>query len=91
MQDEPEAGACFSHKMSLKGRTRILGIDHQHARRKEIKSEEIQASLEASEEVRFHARDRGELSGWINQILRQQDYGRLKRRGRGLVRQYWRR
>ncbi len=35
MQDEPEAGACFSHKMSLKGRTRMLGIDHQHGRRKE--------------------------------------------------------
>jgi len=35
MQDEPEAGTCFSHKMSLKGRFRMLGIDHQHGRRRE--------------------------------------------------------
>jgi len=32
MQDEPEAGTCFSHKMSLKGGFRMLGIDHQHGR-----------------------------------------------------------
>src|SRR5579864_3121232 len=35
MQDEPEAGTCFSHKMSPKGRFRMLGIDHQHGRRRE--------------------------------------------------------
>src|ERR1700732_5372322 len=34
MQDEPEAGTCFSHKMSLKGRFRMLGIDHQYGRRR---------------------------------------------------------
>jgi hypothetical protein len=68
MQDEPEAGACFSHKMSLKGRTRMLGIDHQHAS--------------------FQAQDWGELYGWVNQILRQQDYEHLQPRGKGRVRQY---
>src|SRR5437588_2543807 len=35
IQDEPEAGSCFSHKMSLKRRFRMLGIDHQHGRRRE--------------------------------------------------------
>jgi transposase InsO family protein len=55
---------------------------------KKLSLEQIQAFLEASEEVRFQAQDRGELYGWVNRILRQQDYGRLKRRGRGLVRQY---
>ncbi len=55
---------------------------------KKLSLEQIQAFLEASEEVCFQAQDRGELYGWVNQILRQQDYGRLKRRGRGLVRQY---
>src|SRR6266436_767340 len=34
MQDEPEGGACFSYKMSLKERIRMLGIDHQHGRRR---------------------------------------------------------
>ncbi len=33
MQDEPEAGHGFSHKMSLKGvGVGMLGIDHQHGR-----------------------------------------------------------
>src|SRR6476469_9262687 len=30
MQDEPEPGAGFSYKMSLKERIGMLGIDHQH-------------------------------------------------------------
>ena len=34
MPDEPEAGPWFSHKMSLKRRFRMLGIDHQHGRRR---------------------------------------------------------
>ena len=32
MQDEPELGAGFSYKMSLKERIGMLGIDHQHGR-----------------------------------------------------------
>lgn len=50
--------------------------------------EQIRAWVEASEEVRFHSQDRGELYEWVNQTLRQQDYGRLKRAGKGLVRRY---
>jgi hypothetical protein len=76
MQDEPE------------GKNPHAGDDHQHARRKGICLEEIQAFWEASEEVCFQAQDRGELYGWVKQSLRQQDCGRLKRRGRGLVRKY---
>jgi transposase InsO family protein len=50
--------------------------------------EQIRAWVEASEEVRFHCQDRGELYEWVNQTLRQQDYGRLRRGGKGLVRRY---
>src|SRR5215470_483513 len=50
--------------------------------------EQIQAWLEASGEVRFQAQNREELYGWMNQTLRQQDYERLKRYGKGLVRRY---
>src|SRR6202790_361988 len=50
--------------------------------------EQIRALVEASEEVRFHSQDRGELYEWVNRTLRQQDYGRLKRGGKGLVRRY---
>ncbi len=36
MQDEPEGGVSFSHKMSLKGGgVSMLGIDHPHARRQD--------------------------------------------------------
>ena len=31
MQDEPEAEIGFSYKMSLKERSRMLGIENQHA------------------------------------------------------------
>lgn len=50
--------------------------------------EQIRAWVQASEEVRFQSQDRGELYEWVNQTLRQQDYGRLKRGGKGLVRRY---
>ena len=48
--------------------------------------EQIQAFLEASGEVHFQARNRQELYGWVDRVLRHQDYGRLQRRGKGLVR-----
>lgn len=50
--------------------------------------EQMQALVEASGEVRFQAKDRGELYGWVNRNLRQQDYGRLKRDGKGLLKRY---
>jgi transposase InsO family protein len=50
--------------------------------------EQIRAFLEASGEVRFQAHNRGELYEWVNQTLGQQDYGHLKREGKGLVRRY---
>jgi transposase InsO family protein len=50
--------------------------------------EQIRALVEASGEVRFRCQNRGELYKWVNRTLRQQDYGRLKRSGKGLVRRY---
>jgi hypothetical protein len=50
--------------------------------------EEIQAFLEASEEVGFKGRNREEVYAWVNQALRGQGYQDLKRRGRGLIRRY---
>lgn len=50
--------------------------------------EQIRALVEASGEVRFQSQDRGELYKWVNRTLRQQDYSRLKRSGKGLVRRY---
>jgi transposase InsO family protein len=50
--------------------------------------EQIQAFLEGSGELCFQAEDRQELYRWVNQSLREQDYGRLKRSGKGVVRRY---
>ena len=55
---------------------------------KKLSLEQIQAFLDGSEEVGFQAQDRTELYRWINQTLRQQDYGELKRSGKGIVRRY---
>lgn len=56
--------------------------------RKKLSLEQIQAFLDGSEEAGFQAQGRRELYGWINEILRQQDYGGLKRKGKGLLRHY---
>ncbi|HEX3587547.1 MAG TPA: integrase [Candidatus Angelobacter sp.] len=53
-----------------------------------LSPEQIRAFLEGSGEVRFQAQDKQELYSWVNQTLRQQDYGRLKRQAKGLVRRY---
>jgi hypothetical protein len=50
--------------------------------------EEIQAFLEASEEVGFKGRNREEVYAWVNRALRGQRYQDLKRRDRGLIRRY---
>jgi transposase InsO family protein len=53
-----------------------------------LSMEQIQAFLEGSTEVRFHCQERGDLYGWVNQTLRRQDYGHLKRQNKGVVRRY---
>jgi transposase InsO family protein len=53
-----------------------------------LSREQIRAFLEGSGEVQFKATDRREVYEWVNQTLRQQDYGRLKREGKGLIRRY---
>jgi transposase InsO family protein len=50
--------------------------------------EQMRAFLEASEEVGFKGRNREEVYGWVNEILRQQRYQELRRKARGLVRRY---
>src|ERR1039457_2469724 len=36
IQDEPGARPCFSYKMSLEERSRMLGVDHQRASTREV-------------------------------------------------------
>jgi transposase InsO family protein len=50
--------------------------------------EQIRAFLEASNAVRFEAKDRSQVYEWVNGTLREQGYERLARAGKGLVRKY---
>jgi transposase InsO family protein len=50
--------------------------------------EQIRAFLEGSEEVEFAARNQGEVYQWTERILLDQEYHRLPKIGKGIVRQY---
>jgi transposase InsO family protein len=56
--------------------------------KRQMSLEQIQAFLEASDEVRFEARNRDELYRWLEQTLREQRWSELKRDRRGLIRRY---
>lgn len=56
--------------------------------KRQMSLEQIQAFLEASDEVCFEAKNREELYGWVEQTLGEQRWSELKRISRGLVRRY---
>jgi transposase InsO family protein len=49
---------------------------------------QIRAFLEGSQELQFEARDRAERYRWMERTLVEQEYARLGRRDKGLVRMY---
>jgi hypothetical protein len=49
---------------------------------------QIRAFLEASGEVQFEGQNRTEVYGWVNSTLRQHDYERMGRSGKGLLRRF---
>ncbi len=50
--------------------------------------EQIRVFLEASHEVQFRAEGRTDIYAWVERTLRQQDYPKLNRNNKGLVRLY---
>lgn len=50
--------------------------------------EQIRAFVEGSSEIEFKGRNREEVYGWVNEVLRHQRYEDLGRSGKGLVRAY---
>jgi transposase InsO family protein len=50
--------------------------------------EQIRAFLEASDEVAFEGRNREEVYGWVNEVLKEHRYDELGRAERGLLRSY---
>ena len=49
---------------------------------------QMQAFLESSQEVHFHAEGRTDIYAWVDRTLRQQNYPKLSRAHKGLVRGY---
>jgi transposase InsO family protein len=54
----------------------------------QLSLEQIRAFVEGSHEIEFKARNREEVYGWVDELLRQQRYEELGRAGKGLVRAY---
>jgi hypothetical protein len=48
----------------------------------------FEAFLNASEEIRFEGENREQVYGWVEQVLRQQQYEKQGRKARGLLRRY---
>ena len=49
--------------------------------------EQIAAFLVSSQEVQFHAEGRADVYAWVDRTLKQQNYPKLGRQQKGLVRQ----
>jgi transposase InsO family protein len=50
--------------------------------------DQIESFLKASEEIRFEGENREQVYSWVEQLLRQQQYQKQGRKGRGLLRRY---
>ena len=50
--------------------------------------EQIEAFLQASEDIRFEAETQAQVYAWIERLLRQQQYAQQGRQARGLLRRY---
>ena len=50
--------------------------------------DQIEAFLNASEGIRFEGENREQVYGWVEQVLRQQQYEKQGRKARGLLRRY---
>lgn len=50
--------------------------------------EQIEAFLNASDEIRFEGETQAQIYHWIEQVLRRQQYDQQSRRARGLLRRY---
>ena len=50
--------------------------------------EQIEAFLQASEDIRFEGETQAQVYAWIERLLRQQQYAQQGRKARGLLRRY---
>jgi transposase InsO family protein len=73
--------------MSLKGRSCWL-VNIRMDDAEKLSLEAIGRFVAASEEIRFEAKDRQQLYGWVEQVLVGRQYGQLGKAARGLVRRY---
>jgi hypothetical protein len=86
MRDEPEAGVRFSARWAWRSDPACWTLTVSVLAGEKLSREQIQAFLQAGDEVGFKGHNHQEVYGWVNQVLRQQKYEELPRNGRGLVR-----
>lgn len=53
-----------------------------------LSTEQIEAFLEASRELRFQGKERAEVHEWITRTLRVQEYRKQGKKARGLLKRY---
>ena len=73
--------------MSLKGRSCWV-VNIRMDDREKLSLEAISRFVEASQEIRFEAENRPQLYRWIERVLVEQQYPKLGKAARGLVRRY---
>ena len=73
--------------MSLKGRSCWV-VNIRMVQATELSLEAIGRFVTCSEEIRFEAEDRQQLYVWVERVLVGQQYARLGKAARGLVRRY---
>src|SRR5450631_2690717 len=73
--------------MSLKGRPCWV-VNIRMVQAAELSLEAIGRFVAGSEDIRFEAKDRHQLDGWVEQVLVGQQYAQLGKAARGLVRRY---
>ena len=89
MQDEPERGYGFSHKMSLKGvGIGMLGIDHQHGRFRSGEPGADPGVFGGERGGSLRGVRRAEVYAWVERTLVRHAYAGLGRADKGVVRQY---
>jgi hypothetical protein len=82
IRDEPEDEVSFQYKLSL-GRVACLGLTTSVHEAEKLSLNQIEAFLNASEEIRFEGENREQVYGWVEQVLRRQQYPKQGRKARG--------
>ncbi len=90
MQDDPEGGECFQHKMILKRRQRgegTLRVNANHHAACTTSHADQDARIRGGR-LSFTGTDRKQIYGLVERTLQAHEYLRLAKKDKGVVRRY---